>query len=494
MRGIAALGAVALLVLIATPDALADPTNYQRYVIGERSLGMAGAFTAAANDSMAIYYNPGALVFADTTAVSASKSVYAADHRTIRNGFVPNFAQSRDTVDLDTSNDLTWPSTLTFMTSFGKKRKKAFAVRHSLAFAMLVPHQEDYSFRGKHHNGSGIADNQTFFLSESYRTMWTGIAYSIRPHPKLGLGLSGFWSNYRYSRRYDTNYFNPPEDTTACAEIGCGDLEFVESMLRLNTNSIVFRIGALVEPNDRWRLGLSVTPPSILMPKLCDGTLDQTRGFSSTTDPTATFSRLYTDDYNLEVASYEPTSIRAGVAFTLPLAFTIDLDLDFHFPITYRRIKGDAVARRLQGDPEASPDWFDPSIVRRIEREAVLNVNLGGEIILPRGWTVRTGLFTDFSSAPDVKPTDSPQLTHVHRLGGTFSIGHQGKDHDITVGVIGTYGSGTASVYQPELARGPDAAAFQPEDYTERSIYVFISGVQKALEKKTKELWKKIVN
>lgn len=487
------IAAAALSVLLAG-WALADPPNYQRYVIGERSLGMAGAYTAAVDDSMAIYYNPGALVFADTTAVSASKSVYAADHRTIKNGFIPNFAESQDAVDLDTSNDLSWPSTLTFMTTFGKKRKKSFTVKHSLAFAMLVPYQEDYSFRGKRHEGSGVADNQTFFLSESYKTLWTGLAYSIRPHRKLGLGLAGFWSNARYSRRYDTNYFNPPVDTSVCADIGCGELEFVESLLKTNTNSIIFRVGALVTPNDRWRLGLSVTPPSILIPKLSDGHLDQTRGLSSTTDPTATHSRLYTDDYKLSVTTLRPTSIRAGVAYTLPLTFTVDLDAEFFFPTSYRRIIGDPVATRLENDPEASPEWFDPGVVKKIERSAVVNLNLGAEIIMPRGWTVRTGLFSDFSSAPEVTPRDTPQLTKVHRIGGTFSLGHKGEDHDITVGVIGTYGSGTASVYQPELARGADEAAFQPEDYSERSIFVFISGVQKALERKTKELWKKVVD
>jgi len=114
-------GAIALLAAANEPSA--DPTNYQPYVIGERSLGMAGAYAAAVDDSMALYYNPGALGFAGTTAVSASKSIYAADFRRITNGFVPAFEEEYTLKNLDNTNDLSWPSTLTFITSFKKNKK-----------------------------------------------------------------------------------------------------------------------------------------------------------------------------------------------------------------------------------------------------------------------------------------------------------------------------------------------------------------------------------
>ena len=53
----AAAAAVLAAALLAAAGAGADPTNYQRYVIGERALGMGGAQTAAVNDPMAnLYY------------------------------------------------------------------------------------------------------------------------------------------------------------------------------------------------------------------------------------------------------------------------------------------------------------------------------------------------------------------------------------------------------------------------------------------------------
>jgi hypothetical protein len=486
--GAALTAALSLLAL----SARADPMNYQRYVIGERSLGMGGAYTAAADDAMALYYNPGALPFADAPEVSASKSVYGADKRTIRNGFVPDFGSAADARDLDTTTDLTWPSTLTLMIGFG--RKKPGAVRHAVGFAMLVPNQESTQYRAKYEGATGdFPEVQTYYLSESYRTVWTGVAYAFRPTRRWGFGLAGYFSNYNYQRRLDTNTFDPPDDLSACADAMCGEMELVESMLRIKVNSIVFRAGALWKPTVNWRLGLAVTAPSIFLEGISKGTLDQTFGVASTSDPANGSARLYTDDYKLKVAGYEPTSIRLGVAAIVPNRFTADLDGSFYFPVTYDRILGDPVAQRAAADADASPEWFDAGVVHRVVRRPTGNANLGGEFLFKYGITVRTGIFTDFSAAPDVMPSDTPQLTRVNRLGGTLSIGHKGEDHDITLGVIGTYGAGEASVYNPPSALAAGEHAFRPERYSESTVFVFVAGVQKALADKAEELLDKMV-
>ena len=479
---------LAAATLLAGP-AHADPMNYQRYVIGERSLGMAGAYTAAVDDPMALYYNPGALPFADAAAVSASKSVYGADKRTIQNGFVPNFGKAVDAKDLDTTDDLTWPSTLTLTIGFGKKRPKGGGVRHAIGFAMLVPNQESSQYRAKYKGATGgFPDTETFFLSESYRTVWTGVAYAFKPTKRWGFGLAGYFSNYNYTRRLDTNTFDPPDDTSACGDAGCGDLDAVESMLRIKVNSLIFRLGVLWAPTKHWRVGLAVTSPSIFLRRVSNGSLDQTFGVAAVQDPAAASARLYTDDYTLKVAGYEPTAITLGVAAMIEDRFTADLDASFHFPVSYSRIQGDPVAARAAIDATASPEWFDKGVVRRVDRGPVCNVNLGGEFLF------KYGVFTDFSAAPDVVPSATPQLTHVTRLGGTLSLGHKGDDHDITIGVIGTYGAGEASVYNPPSTLADGELPFQPERYSESTIFVFVAGVQKAFATKAEEFLDKIVD
>jgi len=54
----------AFLASLASPDsadAQADSTHYQTLQLGERSRGMAGAYTAYAADGAAIWFNPAGL-------------------------------------------------------------------------------------------------------------------------------------------------------------------------------------------------------------------------------------------------------------------------------------------------------------------------------------------------------------------------------------------------------------------------------------------------
>ena len=78
----------------------------------------------------------------------------------------------------------------------------------------------------------------------------------------------------------------------------------------------------------------------------------------------------------------------------------------------------------------------------------------------------------------------------MHRVGGTYSIGYRAKGYDLTLGVTGTFGYGKASVYQFE--EGESSRAWQPSNYMDYSIYVFIAGIGKVAEKSAKELITKV--
>jgi hypothetical protein len=124
----------------------------------------------------------------------------------------------------------------------------------------------------------------------------------------------------------------------------------------------------------------------------------------------------------------------------------------------------------------------------------VVNVNLGEEVLLGEHWTFRGGVFTDFSSSPEVTYKREPQLTRVHRFGATLSAGFRNRGNDITLGVLGTVGDGQASRYNP-LTPTQDAMGqnlyWEPVTYRERSIYVFVGGMQKALKKTAKRVLKR---
>jgi len=492
----------ALIAVLAAGEVAADPTNYQRYVIGERALGMAGAQTAAVNDPMANLYNPAAMVFTTSTMVSASKCLYSLDYREIEGGFVPSAPESWagapvNAVTLEQKNDLTLPSTLAISTRFGKKLEKSGAKRHAIGVAIMVPNQDKFTLRGSWKAPGDLRDSETYSISESFTQIWMGLSYAIRAIDELGLGVSAFLSTTSFERNMVQSRFGAIEECASDLLASCGFMEFKESALSIDTVALVFRIGALWEPHPSWRFGLMVTAPSILIPDLklftTEGSLSQTYGRAwvegyNEDDPTAYMDNVvyYSDSYKLKTAVQEPMSFRAGASYLWRDMFAADFDVSLYLPTHYTRIAGDPVMERYAADENASQYWFDSGIMKRIERRAVVNFNLGWELIIKEMWTIRNGVFTDFSSAPPVVEGRYPQQTRVNRYGASFAFGFKAKGYDISVGVTGSLGSGYASIYDSNQLDNK----WQPAPMTERALYVFLAGVQAAAVKGSKTVVK----
>jgi hypothetical protein len=308
-------------------------------------------------------------------------------------------------------------------------------------------------------------------------------------------------TNHQYSRSFSQTRFG---DIAAaeCRVEDCGFLQFWDSTVDIDVVSLLFRVGVLWQPHENWLLGLMVSAPSIKLDNLVlwktAGKLDQTFGLASVDGTGDDRVEYYTDGYDLEVASYEPAAFRGGAAFTWAEEFVAALDLSLHLPMTYTRIRGDAVMDRrcpegletcdVTVDEKASPYWFDPGVVRRVTRRPVVNVNAGWELLIDETWTLRNGFFTDFSSAPQVVASADPQLPRVNRYGATLSVGWQNMGYDIAVGVMGAYGRGYASVFNP----GGEPAEWRPAPMEERALYVFVSGIQKAVVRGAKQAYKKV--
>jgi len=94
-------------------------------------------------------------------------------------------------------------------------------------------------------------------------------------------------------------------------------------------------------------------------------------------------------------------------------------------------------------------DWMSGTadgedVVIRQEREAVTDLQVGGEYVWRRKHPLRAGLFTSFSSAPDPDPAGQSTLGQVDLYGATVSVGSIGENVVANLGFSYVWGSGDA--------------------------------------------------
>ena len=63
-------------VLTAVAPAHADDHHYQNYLVGERAVGLGGAFSAIANDSSGVFYNPAGLTTVAYSSINLQAAIY----------------------------------------------------------------------------------------------------------------------------------------------------------------------------------------------------------------------------------------------------------------------------------------------------------------------------------------------------------------------------------------------------------------------------------
>ena len=65
--------------------ATADQFHYNNVILGERAVGLGGAYTAVADDASGVYYNPGGLAFALSNDISGSANAFYSKKTVYKN-------------------------------------------------------------------------------------------------------------------------------------------------------------------------------------------------------------------------------------------------------------------------------------------------------------------------------------------------------------------------------------------------------------------------
>lgn len=457
---------VCALILLSVPwasTAWADDTHYQNVVLGERALGMAGAYTAIADDVSGAYYNPAGPAVAPSSA-SLSMSVYGWQRRKVERGYVDNLDNRLVSADLETSGLSTLPTTAGLVKKFGPKLgdgSKRFAVGFSTLLTSVEQNADTHVLEGPVSRGAAS-------LSESDRTLSIGPFFGMRLTDQLSVGVSLFYTtrSVRKDRR-TSNEAELPDGTSSSLRVQHASVSY-------SSGDLNARVGGLFQVIPEVSLGLTVGLP----------TLAHLTGSAKLTEETAIADlevapgvAVYEakDAGGLDTKNPLPLEIRGGGAWSPGERMQFALDVAVYLPTEYDPID--------LPTPDVGVPVVDIAHVATVKRDFTFNVNAGGEV-----WTgpvpLRFGLFTNLASSPAVETSLSNQLDHVNRYGGTFSVGYQSGDFDVSIGALYALGLGKAAVYQP----GPSGGMYVPSDVREDLVLFYITGAKKALIKGVKKV------
>ncbi len=438
--------AAALLLWPAV--ASADDTHYQDYVVGGRAVVLGGAFASISDDPSGVYYNPAGLADVKHSNLQVNGSLYGYERGSIdeRLGFlgVPGV----ETLKLQFTDLIVIPASAGFVKTLGKPARDGLPT-HAWGVSVVVPSFRSFSA------GTGDGD-QIYKRRVTDRELWSGIGYGIKLGGRLRVGVSAY-----YILRSVTDL----EDVTVQQALAGGDkFDSVVNDIALTNGNVVAIVGAKYRLTDELTVGASLRSPSLALHS--QAALRFTRVSAdpaATGGPVSTFDRLILGDAKSQTA-YAPL-VRLGASYAPRYRYTLSADLCLHAPTSYTLVEVDeAYKARLPFNAE-------------VERRAVLNFNLGAEVLVVREVSVAVGLFSDFSSAPTIpKAPLADQPPRVHLLGLSMALGYFG-DHSLSrLGFVYSFGSGYDVIPQSNIERVLEQEqAFQRVEYSQSFFYVFLS-------------------
>lgn len=482
MRGLGALSLlVAAFMAAGAHPARAQELNYQTFLVGERALGMGGAFTGLADDPSASFYNPAGLGQLASSALSGSLSVDAVNSYVVEDGY----GSPVGTADLTHDGTPTVPLFVGVVTKLGPKDREGVRP-HAIALSTVHPQSVRRSYEVTLVDpATGV--HTSLHLSHEETTRWYGPSYALRISPQLAVGISAFLATREIRHEEDevivTTGMRDPDGFFRNAT-----LSVRESIVDADATGVVLRLGVLYEPVDRVRIGVMFQPPAISIDS--GSRVFERRSFADllATDPIATF--FHSDQGDLRSDFRVPWELRVGGSYSPFDDFVAALDVSLYGPLG-SDTDPVVVAGGAQPDVETG-DTPQPGIfaVSQYASEVTFNVSAGIETVIAGVVPLRAGVFTDLSAAPPIEgPTDQYRPAHVDGYGASLSVGVRTGGYDVAIGAAGLIGFGTGLRLNPAPGIDPTPQTYLPADVESRSIYFFLSGAKRAASRLARDVY-----
>jgi len=377
------LGLAILFAWYGTVNVLADENHYDELFIGDRAAGFAGAYSAIADDTSGLYYNPAGIVFANDSNISGSMNAFNVSVKTYSDVLGPGRDYTRVSSEL-------LPNFFGIIQDLGKGK-----IGFSYAVVDSTLENQDEVFDNAQ-LPDGIADTFVVNFNNQDKSILIGPSYAREINDKLSLGVSVF-VHYRQQERISHIFSQYPtvnKDSTQYA-----------STTEYGLNP---KIGIIYTPIEKLSLGLTISQTYLLSSNV----ITQYTG----PDPDTAL------DYNFRVASefeYKrpyPIVLRSGLAYFFNKKLIVSTQANYY---------------------SATND----------NRNAIVNLSVGSEYYWRENLALRGGLYTNNSTAPVLSTNSTQQYEHIDYVGITGCVTHFSRSNALTVGFQYALGSGKAQMF-----------------------------------------------
>ena len=466
--------ATLLFAILTTVSAAPNRSNaqalyYRSVPLGDRALGLGGAFTGIANDPSATYYNPAGIVTGGRFQLLGSLTSLVFTRQTIDNGFEsPNRREN-----LKSTGTTTLPSFVGTIIKFGRKRFGDH--QFALAYSTFEVSRESFSDGTSDITETGSLDLR---LSDGFRSRWFGFSFAAQTTKTVALGFSGFLAQQRGSYDEDIGLSGGGTIDENGQRVG-GDFATTSASIRTRTYHILFRLGALYRINARWQIGFMFQPPAI--PVSQKGSIFR-RTNSATNGGDTTYALF--DEGDLSTRVPIPFELRAGFEFRANTLTVLSFDAAVSGPVRDRNIFDRPI--QLEGLPGNLGVYYANST----ERRWTPNVAIGAEHMFGKA-VVAGGLFTNISAAPDVPATATEySADQVSMLGASVSVGVDTKGYRLGVGATGYFGRGDALSFTVD--RDAQVVGYRRTKSTVAALVLYIAGAVSVASKGAKDVQGKL--
>jgi hypothetical protein len=426
---------------------------YSNFLVGERSMGLGGAFVAVADDTSALFHNPSGLASLSTSSYAGGLWTFFAGARRIDAGYRTDLG----TADLEHSATLALPSFLGGVVKFGKKQKDGVRP-HALGAALLSPSTDAFRIIAQLES-EGAVDRIEARHEDNNR--WLGLAYAYRVRPGLAFGLTLFGA--QRSVGHDEVELRAREPVDAAT---MGSSYSRASTVGITNYQFIARFGVHVDLARELRAGIMFQPPGL---DVAGSARAEHVGINVDAMPVDVLIEREELSYNLPT----PWELRFGLGYLAHGGSLISIDLSVFGPMGGPRDPMPLV--------ETDNIGYGLMVSRAMYRRFSARGALGFEAELTDITPVRGGIFFERSSAPEVlSASDVYVRDHVDRVGAALSIGIRSGGYDVAFGTIGALGVGE-SLAMIRGSSNNEPPSYRAADVQDLRVMFFIGGGKHAV-------------